>query len=225
MDLIKKNSLAIIIIIVVVSLLGISIFFLFSSQKKSKIATISPMPSTSVIQSKNKQGKTHPIFVPPHPLLSPYQVVPAWKEGYTDAFTIQFPSTWKPNVSSVAGGGISAVFQPTEIIGTKLFPRLEIEASPQTPTNSIEQRIKTLNILHFKQTQTQFQGIPTTIISGTLPFTIPDAHGVQNNVYKSFILFLYNKKVYTINYAYYEDAHVVTNQEIFDIMIAAIKLK
>jgi hypothetical protein len=213
----KKRNIIIAIVVVGIILLGFLSNWYLASQKQSSVTTTGPSP-TGIITN----GSMKPSFIPPNPSLMPKQVVPAWKEGDTDTFSIQFPSTWSPNVSSVAGGGITATFQPT---GAFLFPRFGIEADPEASTAAIQERIKTLAPLHLQIQQIQFQGIPATSLEGTLPFPIADEHGIKNNVYKKFIFFVHNHNIYSINYAYNEDNQVTSNQEIFSIMLATLKLK
>lgn len=213
----KKRNIIIILVVVAIIVLGFLSNWYLTSQKQAAVIPIGPSPTGTIINNGVKSS-----FVPPNPTLMPAQVVPAWKEGDTDKFTIQFPSTWSPNVSSVAGGGITTTFQPT---GAFLFPRIGIEADPEAATSTIQDRIKTLTPLHLKITAMQFQGIPATALEGTLPFPIADEHGIKNNVYKKFIFFLHNHTIYSINYAYNEDTQAATNQEIFSIMLATLKLK
>jgi hypothetical protein len=224
----QKHIIMIWSVVILTGLAGIIFFVTFfhasQSQKPPQVnipKIIQPtlMPESAVYHSAGFSPVVMPSFTPPVPSVPPQVVAKGWKKGVANKYSIEFPPDWQANMSNVTGGGTTATFLPSIIAGTKLFPRLEVEADPSS-TVSVEQRIAVLAPLHFVRTDVLFHGVPATLVSGTLPFPVKSSDGRKIFAYKAYLFFSYNSTTYIVDYVYDEDGNALSNQQILSTMLA-----
>lgn len=144
-----------------------------------------------------------------------------WTTGDNQYYNIKYPPEWKPDIKTVAGGGIGVAFKSPE---NTHFPRFDIEASPTNSENSIDariNRIKSFTPLNYTQSNVDFMGQKAIQVSEILP--IADLRG--NQAHKTYIFFNKGDNTYVITYVYFQDENANTNKEKLLQMLNSVKLK
>lgn len=165
--------------------------------------------------------------IPTYPQLNPIAdntlpVPPGgWVVGDNALYTIDFPPTWNPTVTSVGNGGTNVVIQPEN---SKYFPRINIESAPTDPNNPIEKRIKRLKgfiPFNYSEYNTSFRGVPVLQISEILPIGDMD----RNPAHKTYLFFNRGDISYVVTYTYFQDKNAETNKVVLLQILNSIKFK
>lgn len=140
--------------------------------------------------------------------------VPQMIPGEAKEFIISYPSDWKPEISAIAGGGTSVTLRP-KVTQYDVFPRIEIEGLPSTPTMPLSKRIESFSWMKLKKSTVVFHGVRATMLDGNPPLSY-SVKGVKlPKIHKTFLLFEENGFTYNISYAYFEDKTMKQNKAIF----------
>lgn len=130
-------------------------------------------------------------------------------------FSFQYPSSWKPQLFNIIGGGDGVTIRPATATATDYYPRLHIEASPVTEEGSMEKRLELLSRLKFEKIDTVFLTYDAVKLSGRLPFLDKDRKPLNPPIRKTYLFFENAGYLYIISYAYFEDDKAEEKEQFF----------